>query len=104
MNKDFPFTKEELLTYDRDSLVSLAKYHNVVVRRKDTNTDIVNKLWEKYYPEVIICGNEKFAVRCEQHIDENGDEIIFYQGRKYNLSKMAVRVKRAFAGRMRRGE
>lgn len=103
MNPDLPFTKERLLKYDRDSLVSLAKYHGIKVKQKYTNQDIVDKLWEKYYPVVVICGHGK-AVRCERNVDANGDEIIIYEGKTYNLSRMGVRAQRALAGRMGLGE
>lgn len=103
MNPDLPFTKEQLLKYGRDSLVSLAKYHKIIVKKNHTNQEIVDKLWEKYYPVVVICGHGK-AVRCERHIDANGDEIITYEGKTYNLSRMGVRAQRALAGRMGLGE
>jgi hypothetical protein len=103
MNEEFPFTKEYLRELNRDTLVKLAQHCGIIVRKNTTNERIIEKLWDKYYPEVIICDSSKRPIRCERHINDDGDEIIVYKEQVYNLSKMSVQLKRILEYRILEG-
>jgi thymidine kinase len=103
MRDDFPFTREQLDALHRDKLIKLAKYCGIEVHRDHTNQKIIDKLWDKYYPEVLICDSSKYPVRCRRFLNEEGDEIIVYKDQEYNLSRMGERVKRILDFRIREG-
>lgn len=105
MNEEFPFTKEYLRTLSRDDLIKLATtYSKIPVWKKYTNEEIIEKLWDKYYPDVLVCDGTRTAIPCERKINADGDEIIEYKGQIYNISRMSNRVRLIFEARMREGK
>lgn len=105
MNEEFPFTKEYLRTLSRDDLIKLATtYSRMRIRKKYTNEEIINKLWDRYYPDVLVCDGNRIVTPCERYINDDGDEIIEYDGQKYNLSKMSVRIYRILMAKMEEGK
>jgi len=103
MNNEFPFTKEYLRTLPRDKLVKLAQYSGIKVKRNNTEETIIKKLWDRYYPPVLICDSSLYPVHCEQHMNAEGELIIVYDGQEYNLSRMSERLKRILDTRIREG-
>jgi hypothetical protein len=103
MNEEFPFTKEYLRALSRDDLVKLANYSNMRVRRSHTNEQIIDRLWNKYYPDVLVCDSARVVTPCERQINADGDEIIEYDGQEYNISRMSNRVRLILEARMREG-
>jgi hypothetical protein len=104
MNEEFPFTKEYLKDLPRDDLVKLAHYSNMRVRRSHTNEQIIERLWDKYYPDVLVCDSNRLVIPCERTINDDGDEIIEYDGQEYNLTKMSVRIYRILMAKMEEGK
>jgi hypothetical protein len=102
---NFPFaSKEQLSEIKRTKLIRLAGYYKIKVRRGWSNKKIVDEMWRKFHPSLIFCDGTRHVTEAEVELNDEGEEIVKFDGMTFNVSKMSVRQRLLMEARLRAKE
>lgn len=102
---NFPFnSKEQLLEIKRTKLIRLAGFYGIKVKQDWSNERIVNEMWNKFHPSLIFCDGTLHVTTAEVELNDEGEEIVKFDGMTFNVTKMSVRQRLMMEARLREKE